>query len=147
MQSISFFGIDRRPSVRQPFTIRPYTLELIIESDKDKMQTESYKNFLMKLPNQFPEIAVTDPTIDYENNTISLIAGSLVSDMDKHKIDRKVLRYAQSYEPMISKVSLDADVEKFRGTFMQYLCDYFRDLHKEDKNYLFPISKIREQRN
>jgi len=85
----------------------------------------------MLLPNEFPFIAVTDPKIEYCNATISFIVGTHVKDMNMEAIDHRVLGYILSYfEPMIGRVSLDFDVEDFRGLFMNFLGDYFRDLYR-----------------
>jgi hypothetical protein len=103
----------------------------------------------MDLPNEFPYCAITSPGIDVKNNTISFIVGTLVRDMRMEEIDDRALKYILYFEPVIGKVSLDFNVEDFRGTSMIHLGDYFRDLFRNHgiTEFEFESSIVRQDRD
>jgi hypothetical protein len=144
-QGTVFYGLDNRRSVTQPHLLIPYTLDLDLQTDMDK--GESSAEFLQRIPNEFPYLVLTKPKIDYNNNTISLIAGSLMKDMGKERADDRISRYIQSYGPR--RLYPNYDVDKFRDIFMTYLCDHCRELNRNKglREFVIPISKVYENPN
>jgi hypothetical protein len=141
-QGTAFYGLDNRPSVKQPHLIIPYTLNLDLQNDKG----ESCVEYLQRIPNEFPYVVRTRPKIDYKNNTISFIVGSLVKDTDKTRVDDRILRYIQSYGPR--RLYPNYDVDSFRRIFMPYLCDYYRHLFRnKGEGFVIPISMVYKDRD